>query len=80
MFAPVRTATSARVVCARASPLVNRRRAFGVALVSAPLLSGRSALALLDYDDDEDMVEKAKANRAKRLKEVYISHGFVCCI
>jgi hypothetical protein len=47
----------------------------GAVLLAAPLVSGPQAWALIPNDDDEEMVEKAKANRQKRLQEVWSSCG-----
>lgn len=45
----------------------------GLTLLAAPLFSG-AAMALIPDDDDEEMVEKAKANRKKKLQEVLESY------
>lgn len=49
-----------------------------MAAAIAPLTFTGAASALLAYDDDEEMVEKAKANRAKRLKEVSVLCLYWC--
>jgi hypothetical protein len=63
-------APTARVVATAASGGSRRRQMLGAMLLTAPLVSGPHAWALIPDDDDEEMVEKAKANRQNRLKEV----------
>lgn len=56
------------VVRAAAAPEQLSRRALASLLAAAPvLLPASRALALIPDDDDEELVEKARANRAKRL-------------
>eukprot|EP01025_Chloroclados_australasicus_P022768 TRINITY_DN2333_c0_g4_i1.p1 TRINITY_DN2333_c0_g4~~TRINITY_DN2333_c0_g4_i1.p1 ORF type:complete len:229 (+),score=37.69 TRINITY_DN2333_c0_g4_i1:99-689(+) len=70
MFTPFRSTVRTRVSAVAAVPAdASRRRFMGSIALGAPLLSARSALALIPDDDDEELVEKAKANRAKRLAE-----------
>lgn len=70
---------ASRAVCAHAnaSQLRSRRNVLGLPLVAAPLFSG-AAMALIPDDDDEEMVEKAKANRKKKLQEVRYSSKATC--
>lgn len=62
---------ASRVVCtnANAANHSSRRKVLGLPLVMAPLFAG-AAMALIPDDDDEEMVERAKANRKKKLQEV----------
>ncbi len=58
----------ALAVRAAAAPEQLSRRALAGFLAAAPvLLPASRALALIPDDDDEELVEKARANRAKRL-------------
>lgn len=58
----------ALAVRAAAEPEQLSRRALAGFLAAAPvLLPASRALALIPDDDDEELVEKARANRAKRL-------------
>lgn len=61
---------SRRVNTYASAETYSRRQLYGMAAAVAPFMSAGAASALLAYDDDEEMVEKAKANRSKRLKEV----------
>ncbi|GLC40988.1 hypothetical protein PLESTB_000954800 [Pleodorina starrii] len=57
------------VVCqATERPVASRRAVLGVALLPA-LVYAPKALALIPDEDDEDLVEKAKANRRARLAQ-----------
>jgi hypothetical protein len=55
---------------ARAVPCRSHRRDVVGAIVGVPLFTCGNAWALIPDDDDEEMVEKAKANRQARLKVV----------
>lgn len=61
---------------ANAATSRSRRNVLGLTLLAAPLFSG-AAMALIPDDDDEEMVEKAKANRKKKLQEVLEIYLFV---
>ena len=65
---------SRRVNACASSQSFSRRQLCGMAVAVSPFVLGQfQAQALLAYDDDEEMVEKAKANRSKRLKEVRLA-------
>ena len=61
--------TVARRSAAARAAAQNRRHVFQ-GMFGASLLSAGAAHALIPDDDDEEMVNKAKANRQSRLKEV----------
>lgn len=65
-------AGSRRVNACASSESYSRRQLYGMSAAVAPLIFSGAASALIAYDDDEDMVDKAKANRSKRLKEVSV--------
>lgn len=48
---------------------INRRAAVATSLWSAALLFAPKALALIPDEEDEEMLEKAKANRQRRLSQ-----------
>ena len=69
-------AAARRVNACASSKSFCRRQLCGMAGAVSPFVFGQfQAQALLAYDDDEEMVEKAKANRSKRLKEVRLASG-----
>lgn len=61
--------TSRRAVSVQCfvQPQQDTRRALLSALLTTPILFSQPALALLPDDDDEDLLNKAKANRRSRL-------------
>lgn len=69
MFTTRAAKAPARAVAAHATPRVSKRHVASM-LAGISLSSAGSAIALIPDDDDEEMVNKAKANRAARLKEV----------
>jgi hypothetical protein len=68
MFAPRTAVRSRRGIAARAA--APSRRTLVGSITGVSLLTAGSAHALIPDDDDEEMVNKAKANRQSRLKEV----------
>lgn len=63
-----RSSTGRKAVACHAQVELQRRAALGICLLPAFLSVPRANALLLD-DEDEEMVEKAKANRSKRLAQ-----------
>jgi hypothetical protein len=70
MFALRAAATPERAVAVRVASKTATKRGILSCVVGIPLLSVGGAFALIPNDDDEELVERAKANRQTRLNEV----------
>lgn len=70
MFALRAATTPVRAVAVRVAPKTATKRTVLGCIFGVPLLSAGGALALIPDDDDQELVDRAKANRQERLNAV----------